>query len=188
MVGFYVYGWHKDLSVCHSEFTQDASIMRSAKLQIAPSDSLENTFCEAENMAVLPPPKCERCITCYQTGTCSDRNRLLTAKQQAELDVIQKKTDIIDNVVWCAYPYQKDPVCLKLNRSAALKVEEKVGRDLLKSRHHSVYNEQVQAILDRIAAVQLTNQELEKWADQLCYTPSCVQKFCFYICQDGNQQ
>ena len=64
---------------------------------------------------------------------------------------------------------QKDPVCLKFNRNAALKVEEKVERDLLKSGHHSVYNEQVQAILDRNAAVQLTNQELEEWAGPINY-------------------
>ena len=167
--GWVIGGCHRELSPVASSFSSTAGLMRAAKLQVSPVDSMSVDFWKCENMGVLPPPKCERCTNCLQYGTCSERNRLISAKQQEELDVISKKTQIIDNKVWCDYPFKKDPACLKYNRDAALKVAMKVERDLLRDGLHNVYNEQVKAILDRGAAVQLSEQELEEWAGSVNY-------------------
>ena len=166
--GWVLGGCHKDLKASSHEFYQKAGIMRAAKVQVIP-ESFSINFWESENMGVLPPPKCDRCTACHQSGTCSDRNRLLNEKQQAELDVISEKTKIIDDQIWCDYPFKKDPACLKYNRAAAIKVAEKVERDLVRDGLHDVYNEQVQAILDRGAAVRLTKQEMEEWAGAVNY-------------------
>ena len=120
-------------------------------------------------MGVLPAPKCERCTTCHKTGTCSDRSRLLNEKQLGELEVITEKTKLIDGHIYCDYPYKKDPACLPFNRGAALKVEEKVERDLIRDGLIAVYNEQVKSMLDRGTAVKLSQQEIDDWAGPAHY-------------------
>ena len=167
--GWVLGGCHKDLEASQVNISSNAGIMRAARLQVAPVDPYSLNFWEAENMGVLPPAKCERCVACLETGTCSSRNRLISDKQQMELDVISQKTQIINNEVWCEYPFKRDPSCLKYNRNAAIKVEAKVERDLLRDEMHEVYNEQVQAILDRGAAVQLSSQEIEEWSGAVFY-------------------
>ena len=122
--GWVLGGCHGDLETPCSELSQHAAVMRVAKIQVIP-ESFHINFWEAENMGVLPPPRCDRCTTCHQIGTCSDRNRLLNEKQLAELDVITEKTQLKDGNIYCDYPYKKDPACLPYNRGAALKVEER---------------------------------------------------------------
>ena len=83
--------------------------------------------------------------------------------------MIIEKTKLIDEKIWCNYPYKKDPACLPYNRKAALKVEEKVERDLIRDGLHEVYNEQVRSMLERGTAVKLSKQECEDWAGPVHY-------------------
>ena len=166
--GWVLGGCHGDLDTPSPGLSQHAAVMRVAKIQVIP-ESFHIDFWEAENMGVLPAPRCDRCIACHETGTCSDRNKLLNEKQLAELDVITEKTQLKDGHIWCDYPYKKDPACLPFNRGAALKVEEKVERDLMRDGLIEVYNEQVQSMLDRGTAVKLSKQEIDDWAGPAHY-------------------
>ena len=96
--GWVLGGCHGDLVASTSGLSHHAAVMRVAKIQVIP-ESFNLNFWESENMGVLPPPRCERCTACHQTGTCSDRNRLLNEKQLAELDVIIEKTKLIDETI-----------------------------------------------------------------------------------------
>ena len=71
--------------------------------------------------------------------------------------------------MWCEYPFKRDPACLRYNRNAAIKVAEKVERDLIRDGFHAVYNEQVQGVLDRETAVKLTQEEMDEWAGPVNY-------------------
>ena len=166
--GWVLGGCHSDLQISSPQMSTQAAVMRVAKIQVIP-ESFQIDFWESENMGVLPPPRCDRCIACHQSGTCSDRNRLLTEKQLAELDVITEKTKLVDGKIWCDYPYKKDPACLPYNRAAALKVEEKVERDLIRDGLHTIYNEQVRSMLERGTAVKLSKQEIDDWAGPAHY-------------------
>ena len=168
--GWVLGGCHGDLKQgSQAVFSHAASIARIAKIEVIPDEHYNVEFWEGENMGVLPPPRCERCVACLEKGTCSDRNRLISSKQQAELDVISQKTRIVNDKVYCDYPFKKDPSCLKYNREAAIKVATKVEKDLLRDGLHETYNEQVRALLERGALVKLTDQEIEEWAGPVNY-------------------
>ena len=110
--------------------TTKAALVRSAKLQIVPGDPIVPEFWESDQLGVRVPPKCDRCRKCQQTGMCSEAHAQHTAKDQAELDLIRSKTKRINGEIWCEYPFVKDPSCLSNNRASAVKVAEKVFRDL----------------------------------------------------------
>ena len=166
--GFVMGGWHSELNITMEEFSSQAATMRVAKIQVIP-ESFKLDFWDSENMGVLPPPSCEKCKSCRKSGVCSDRNRVLTEKQREELEVISQKTKLINNEIWVEYPYKKDPACLPENRNAAIKVAEKVEKDVIKDSLHEVYNEQVKSMLERGTAVELTEQELRDWAGPVHY-------------------
>ena len=96
-------------------------------------------------------------------GACSERHFTHSAKKQAELDLIKEKTQLRDGEVWCDYPYVKDPSCLANNRNAAIKVAEKVERDLLRDNLYEAYNDQIRDQLKRGVAVKLSEDEIQSW-------------------------
>ena len=93
-------GFHQEIKPHSSKFSALSAVMRVAKIEVIP-DEYTVSFWEAENMGVLPPPKCERCTQCHKSGPCSDRNRLLNEKQNAELDVISANTKLVNGEIWC---------------------------------------------------------------------------------------
>ena len=62
--------------------------------------------------------------------------------------------------VHCEYPFIRDPSCLSHNRHAAVKVAEKVEKDLLKDNLREVYNDQIRDQLKRGVAVRLSEEEM----------------------------
>ena len=76
---------------------------------------------------------------------------------------------MINGEIRCSYPFIKDPACLSYNRDAALRVAEKVWRSLKKDGLLQAYNEQVQQILDRKAAIKLSKQEMQDYAGPTQY-------------------
>ena len=146
----------------HMLSTQAATV-RCARLHVVPEPPITPDFWECDQLGVKPTPKCDRCRKCQLAGECSESHAQHTLKDQAELDLIRKNTKLVNGEIWVDYPFIKDPACLPNNRASAVRVAEKVWASLKKDNLLPAYNEQVQQILDRKAAVKLSKQELEEY-------------------------
>ena len=166
--GWIVGGHHRQITDS-CEISPEAAVARIAKVQIIPQPSLTPEFWESENMGVLPPPRCDTCLGCMKTGTCSERYQILSTKQQAELDLIRSKMRLEKGEVWCGYPYVKNPACLSDNRRAVERVAVKVERGLIKDGLHDVYNKEILSQLERGVAVKLSDKEMEDWCGPFQY-------------------
>ena len=142
---------------------------RCSKILVKPEPGLTPDFWESDQLGVKLPARCDRCKNCLQSGECSDAHATHTAKEQAELELIKSKVKLVDGQIYCDYPFIKDPSCLSNNRASAVAVAEKVWRGLKKDNLLSTYNEQVQQILDRGAAVKLSKQEMEEYVGPVQY-------------------
>ena len=166
----WVIGGHSDLirSTPASIYSAAASL-KIAKLQVIPDRSCTPEFWEAEGMGVLPPPRCDSCLSCLRSGACSDKNHTHSVKKQAELELIQSKMELKNGEVWCQYPFIKDPASLSYNRASAVKVAERVERGLIKDGLYATYNEQIKSQLDRGVAVKLSEDEIASWSGPCQY-------------------
>ena len=169
--GWVIGGHHDDIKGSDSNYhiSTRATTLKIAKILLKPEPSHTPEFWEAEGMGVLPPPRCDSCRGCMAKGACSQRHYDFGVKKQAELDLIKSKTKLIDGEIWCEYPFLKDPACLAYNRHAAVKVAEKVEKDLIRDGLHSAYNEQVRQFLDRGVAVRLSAGEMESYTGPCQY-------------------
>ena len=156
-------------SVNKCSISPQAALVRSAKVNVVPEPPLSPDFWETDQMGVAIPPRCDRCRRCQQVGVCSESHAQHTIKAQAELDLIKANTKLVNGEIWCSYPFVKDPVCLPNNRGAAVRVAEKVWNSLKKDGLLPAYNEQVQQILDRKAAVKLSKEEMEDYEGPFQY-------------------
>ena len=136
---------------------------RCAKIFVAPEPGITPDFWECDQLGVNIPAKCDRCRHCLQSGECSEAHAGHTLKEQAELALIKANTRLENGQIWCDYPFIKDPVCLPNNRGAAIAVAEKVRKGLIRDNLLEAYDEQIQQILDRKAAVKLSKQEMEDY-------------------------
>ena len=66
-------------------------MLKIAKIQVEPVPALTPEFWEAEGMGVTPPPRCDNCRRCSDTGPCSEKHYVHSATKQAELDLIKAK-------------------------------------------------------------------------------------------------
>ena len=162
-------GHHDDVKSSNSAISSSAATLKIAKLQVLPEPSFTPEFWEAEGMGVLPHPRCDSCLGCLKTGSCSDKHYNHGIKKQAELDLIRSKTKIENGEVWCEYPYIKDPACLSYNRAAVAKVAEKVEKGLIRDGLHEAYNEQIKSQLERGVAVKLSEEEMASWSGPCQY-------------------
>ena len=175
--GWVVGGHHEDIIASHYSISSEAAMLKIAKIQIEPVPSLTPEFWEAEGMGVVPPPRCDSCKRCSDSGPCSEKHYVHSIKKQAELDLIKSKTKLHEGEIWCDYPFQKNPSCLSYNRSTVVKVAEKVEKDLIKDSLHEKFNEQIQDFIKRGVAVKLSTDELESWTGPCQYiTIHAVQK------------
>ena len=168
--GWVLGGHHPDIHLTVAQnISASAVILKVAKLLIRPEPSHTPEFWEAEGMGVLPPPRCDNCKSCMKSGSCSERHYEHGLKKQAELDLIKSKTKLVNGEVWCEYPFTKNPSCLPYNRRSAVRVAEKVEKDLMKDGLHEVYCEQIKQFLDRGVAVKLTQEEMVSWTGPCQY-------------------
>ena len=137
-----------------------AAVLKVAKIRIEPQPSLMPEFWEGENLGVMPSPRCNNCRSCMSKGPCSEKHYSHSIRKLAELDLIREKTKLVDGEIWCDYPYIKDPSCLKFNRGSAIKVDEKVEKELLSDNLHEAYNHQILDQLKRGVAVKLSDDEI----------------------------
>ena len=116
-----------------------------------------------DQLSVLPPRRCETCRKCADSGKCSETHQLRTLKEEAELQMISDKVKIIDGRVQVEYPFIKNPAILKNNRHVAIKVAEKLWRDLKKDGLIEAYHGEMRKYLDRGTFVKLTDSEKNEY-------------------------
>ena len=87
-------------------------------------------------------------------GFCSEQHFENNLKKQAELDLIKSHPKLVNEELWCEYPFVKDPSCLPYNRPTVFKVAQKVDKDLIKDGLPSHYCEQIKNFLSRGVAVK----------------------------------
>ena len=154
---------------CSPVISSQAIIARCAKVYVSPEPGLLPDFWDSDQLGVKLPARCDRCKSCLQSGECSDAHAVHTRKEQAELALIKNNTRLINGQIWCDYPFIRDPSCLPNNREAAIAVAEKVRRGLKRDNLLVAYDEQVQQILDRKAAVKLSELEMEEYVGPAQY-------------------
>ena len=170
--GWVIGGHHDAITSGNPEVVSPAAaVLNIARIIIEPKPSFTPEFWEAENLGVMPLPRCDNCRSCMSKGPCSEKHYSHSIRKLAELDLIREKTKLVDGEIWCDYPYIKDPSCLKFNRGSAIKVDEKVEKELLSDNLHEAYNHQILDQLKRGVAVKLSDDEINSWTSP-----------CQYIC------
>ena len=109
--GWVLGGHHPSIHSQSQLLSTSAVTMRCAKLLVRPEPSYTPEFWEAEDMGVLPPPRCESYKRWMKTGTCSERHFEFGVKKQAELDLIRSKVKLLNGEIWVEYSFIKKP-CL----------------------------------------------------------------------------
>ena len=130
--------------------------------------SLMEPFFEIESLGVSCIPKCGAC----SCGTCHPGGKAMTLKDERELEMIEKGLEFDpDKGRWQAeYPWIKDPSVLKDNRRVVMAKLRSTERRLEKDPGYQVeYSQQIQELLDRKAARNVTNEELRNYEGPTFY-------------------
>ena len=132
-------------------------------VKVAVDPALTPKFWESENLGVLPPRKCSKCRQCAERGDCSESHLVHTLKEEAELKLISDNVKIAEGEVWVKYPFIKDPSCLPNNRSVAVKIADKLWKNLSRDSLLETYHEEMRKYLDRGTFIKLSKEELESY-------------------------
>ena len=163
--GWVIAGSHPLLKLATSSLCSVAHcIAKVNKCEIVP-ESLPG-FWEGDALGVLPPKRCNRCMTC---SSCTDPALIHSRKEQDELEELEKNTKLCDDGIHVSYVFRKDPRCLPNNRATVVKIAAKQEQRLYKSGHIEFYNQEIQKYIDRGAAVKLSKEELEEWKGPINY-------------------
>lgn len=125
-------------------------------------------FYKIENLGVECVPRCGSC----KCGHCAVGSRNYSIKEEKELELIEKniKFDAEDNRWLAEYPWIKDPADLPDNRRVALSMLYSTERRLGKNTQHAtVYDNQVQDMVQRGVARKLTKEELINYKGPIHY-------------------
>ena len=149
--GHVIAGSHPTLKEMTSLFVKHATMLHTIK-------SIDQFF-EIEQLGVCCQPKCGSC----KCGTCHPGGKGMTLKEERELELIKGKISFnSDTGRWVAeYPWIKDPNLLPNNRCVAIATLQATERRLLRDeRHAQLYSNQIQDMLDRHAAREISGSEL----------------------------
>ena len=163
--GWVIVGAHPLLGSGSSNLSAQANSMaRIHRCDISPVLSSSFWFCEC--LGVQPPKRCGRCLQC---ATCSDPGLIHSRRDQEDLDILKKGVQLVDGELRVQYQFSKDPRSLPNNRFAAVKIAEKLEKKLVSSGHLDYYNQEMQKVLDRGAAIKLSPGEIESWQGPVNY-------------------
>ena len=125
-------------------------------------------FLSAEALGTDLPRRCRACKACKE---CQFRTNLLTAKENAEYEVIcQNLTyDKVTQSWSTKYPFIVDPSVLKDNLGQALACMRSLERRLAKQKKLAEFNLAFQEIVDRGVFRELTAKELALWSGPVNY-------------------
>ena len=155
--GWIIAGSHPDLDFNRTQLTEAAvAIARVCRLDIKPVIEGESTFdfkpqynkefWESENLGVMPPKRCRKCIGCPE---CNDSGLIHSRKEQDELEMLQKSIKLENGQLRVSYPFIRSPECFPNNRDKALAMAIKQEERLAKKGILDKYNEELYKYVTR---------------------------------------
>ena len=163
--GWVVAGSHPAFQTSSAKLTSSAlSLVKVARVEIKPEFTVG--FWEGENMGVLPPKRCGRCMQCSE---CKDSALIHSRKEQDELELLRNSIRIEDGQLKVSYPFIKNPDCLPNNRSVVVSMAQKLESRLEKKDLVGRYNDEFQKYIDRGVIVPLSQQELAEYCGPINY-------------------
>ena len=130
----------------------------------------QEQFFQAEALGTVVEPRCGGC----KCSRCPVPGSLFSFKEQKEFDVIMKnlKYDEEKKRWYTSYPWKWDRSALPRNDKAALKLLHSLEKSLQKKPELArEYCEQIQDMVDRGAAVLLSEEVLKGWNGDYYYLP-----------------
>ena len=125
-------------------------------------------FVKGEELGVEVEPRCGAC----RCGKCPLKGQTFSFKEEQELQMIQNNLeyDKINKRFITSYPRLIDPSTLPDNFSSALATLRSTERTLAKDKQWSqIYSGQIQDMIDRKVARQLTQEEISEWKGPVYY-------------------
>ena len=158
--GYVVAGSHPKLKEQTSLLVQHAVVLHS-------HGNIEKFF-EIENLGVSCQPKCGSC----RCGACHPGGKNMSLKEEEELKLIENNIRFNEATGrWIAhYPWIKDPYLLPENHciaSATLKATER--RLARNPKHSELYSRQMEDMLNRGAAREISDEELSRYRGPIYY-------------------
>ena len=122
-------------------------------------ENLLGKFIEGEEMGTETNPRCGSC----GCGKCPVRGHTYSLKEEQELRIIEENLEYDEqNQCWLtSYPWILDPSTLPDNYNTASSILEKTEHTLQKDER--TYKEQMNDMMQRKVARQLTEQEVLDW-------------------------
>ena len=153
-------------SVSHAMYVVRGPEIKSHRTQS------EIHFLEAEELAVMQPPRCDRCRNCCM---CSAQAQYMSRVESVELAMIQANMKIVYDKpgdecgkLYFQYPTKGDLNTLKDNRSQAIGFQTGVAKKLSKEERE-VYNEEMHGYLGRGTFHKFTPEEMAEWKGAVNY-------------------
>ena len=123
-------------------------------------------FYNSEVLGVFCQPRCGSC----KCGECPIGGKQYTLQHERELCMIEKGLELKDGKWTARYPWKKDPTDLPKNCSAALAMLKSTEKRLKKNAcHASLYDEQIEDMLNRGVARKITEKESKEYTGPIFY-------------------
>ena len=160
MFGHLIAGSHPDISEGTRRLVKHAVVLRI-------ETSIE-TFHSIESLGVSCTPSCGGC----KCGKCHAGGKSMTLEEEKEYNMIHERLRFDGGTGrWMApYPWIKDSSCLPWNRPFAYATLQSTEKRLAKNKlYANTYKRQIDDILERKAARNVSEQELREYPGTMFY-------------------
>ena len=175
--GWLIAGTHPLLKMPSPRISTSALAMaRICRVEIRPEVSFKSPlnfkpqycadFWEAENLGVLPPKRCGRCMQCTE---CKDTALIRSRREQDELELLKQSIKLKDGELLVSYPFVKSPECFPNNRGAVVAMAKKQETRLLKKGDLDKYNLELRKYITRGVIVPLSEKEINEYKGPVNY-------------------
>ena len=144
-----------------NEATKIDSVCQQVKHAEVLHTSIERFF-DIEGLGIMCNPKCGSC----KCGKCHPGGKDMTLKDEREYKIIEANVQFnAQTGRWMAeYPWTRDPKELASNRNVAYAILRSTERRLMQNEEHAaLYARQIEDLLDRKAAREVTQAELNNF-------------------------
>lgn len=148
--------------VCRVELKPEFSIKSDVNFK----SQYTKEFWDTDNMGVLPPRRCCRCMSC---SVCTDAALIHSQKEQDELELLQKSIKLENGQVNVSYPFLQSPECFPNNRDSAIAMAIKQEARLKKKGALEKYNEELYKYITRGILVPISEQEKSEYQGPVNY-------------------